>query len=461
MSRIKDSFLKANQYFKQGDYENARALYKEIIKINPYLIQVWNNLGTTYIKLNNFEGAIEILEKALKFEPEDESVWRNLGIAYFYKTEYDKAIEIFKKCLNYTPNNEILWCNMGVAYAYLGNQRLAIDAYKHALDLNDSYKIACKNLCLLYMKMGVDYDYNSIKINSDVAWFFLSKALMRSGLFEDALDACNRALRKNPSYQAAHIIKNKIKNMIKEKETEVYEKTLTKHKKETKEEIKKDSYYERFKKVQTKFRKRLELERDIREEESDITIDKKGIIDDKNIEILEPKNHEILKKKDEKIKKKPVAIQSNHKKKLIFMGDKYIKIEDCNFVIDGANIAMDSKSPEELAKISNLELLKKKLNFMGIKNYIIISDRTLYYKIDNKEAYSNMVQDREIYETPGGIQADYYILQYAKENNAYIISNDMFRDFYEYFGREWINNRRITFKMIKDTLFLDKIFTVS
>lgn len=51
--------------------------------------------------------------------------------------------------------------------------------------------------------------------------------------------------------------------------------------------------------------------------------------------------------------------------------------------------------------------------------------------------------------------------EYTKENGAHIISNDMFRDFHEYFGKDWSKNRRITFKIIKNTIFLDKIFTAA
>ncbi|MBA7681954.1 hypothetical protein ES703_90299 [subsurface metagenome] len=72
-----------------------------------------------------------------------------------------------------------------------------------------------------------------------------------------------------------------------------------------------------------------------------------------------------------------------------------------------------------------------------------------------------MIQNREIREVPGGSDADNYILHIAIEKDTFIISNDMFRDKYEYFGKEWIKSKKITFKIIEQSLYFDKIYTVS
>jgi tetratricopeptide (TPR) repeat protein len=381
LSKIRDSFFKANNFFKDGNFEEAQDLYEEIIKDNPYLIKAWKNLSACHIRLGNFVKAIEIITEALKVEPENASLWRSLGIAYFRAEEYEEAIKIMQKCLEGSPNNEKIWCNIGVAHAQLGNHDEAIKAYKCALDLNDRYFNAWKNICLTYANMGVDFKYDDLKPNTDTAWYLLSKALLIHGLFEDALDACNKALRKNPGFHAAHIFKNKIKSMINEK-----------------------------------------------------------------IEEIQPVKQVT----------KPTA-----KNNLIFIGNNYRKIGDCFFVVDGANVAREGLNSSRSGKISNLELLKRKLNSFSISNYLIICDRSLNYTIDDQETYSKMVQNEEVLETPGGTEADYYILQLAKERDAYMISNDMFKEFYNYFGKEWIKSRRITFRIFKQSIFFDKIFTVS
>ncbi|GAH09883.1 unnamed protein product, partial [marine sediment metagenome] len=86
-------------------------------------------------------------------------------------------------------------------------------------------------------------------------------------------------------------------------------------------------------------------------------------------------------------------------------------------------------------------------------------DRSLHYTIDNKKEYQYLAKNGRIFETPGGTEADHFILQYAKENNSYIISNDRFKEFRKFFGSAWLNNQLITFKFIKDKLYFDKIYT--
>ena len=103
----------------------------------------------------------------------------------------------------------------------------------------------------------------------------------------------------------------------------------------------------------------------------------------------------------------------------------------------------------------------KKLNSFGIKNYKIICDRSLFYTIDNQEEYSELIENDSFIETPGGTEADFFILKFAKEIDAFIISNDMFKEFYKFFGKNWIKSKRITFKIIEGLLFFYKIYTTA
>jgi len=155
---------------------------------------------------------------------------------------------------------------------------------------------------------------------------------------------------------------------------------------------------------------------------------------------------------------KPLT-QLSADKKLIYINKKYNKIDECNFVIDGANVAREGISDNRGGKISRLDKLFKKLHSLGITKYIILCDRSLYYTIDKKKEYKILVKNGRVSETPGGTEADHFILQYAKDNDSYIISNDRFKEFREFFGKAWLDKRLITFKFIKDNLYFDKIYT--
>ncbi|MBD3213479.1 MAG: hypothetical protein GF311_12800, partial [Candidatus Lokiarchaeota archaeon] len=142
----------------------------------------------------------------------------------------------------------------------------------------------------------------------------------------------------------------------------------------------------------------------------------------------------------------------------IFLGQKKCEISCYNFVVDGANIARFNENGDgSIGRMKNLRILINTLDSLNIQNYVVMFDRSLYYIIDNQAEYQKLIKDAKFIEIPGGTQADHFILQYAKREDAYIISNDIFRDFYELYGREWIVENRIAFQFVHDYLLFDKI----
>lgn len=144
----------------------------------------------------------------------------------------------------------------------------------------------------------------------------------------------------------------------------------------------------------------------------------------------------------------------------IQIDDKYYKTDDLLFVIDGANVALSKKNSNKKGLLKSLRILEKKLNSFSIR-YKILCDRSLQYMIDEKSKYRALVDMGKIIETPAGTQADNFILNYAKENDAFVISNDRFKDFYNIFGNKWIKKKRITFTFIDHSIFFDRIYFLS
>ena len=147
------------------------------------------------------------------------------------------------------------------------------------------------------------------------------------------------------------------------------------------------------------------------------------------------------------------------KAKYIYINNDNHKLAECSFVIDGANVARECNYGINRGRISNFQGLFDKLEHYQIDNYQIICDRSLYYTIDDRKKYIELIEEGKIIESPGGTEADHFILKYAKDNDSFIISNDLFREFETIYGRDWIRNRRISFKFINDKLYFDKIYT--
>jgi len=94
-------------------------------------------------------------------------------------------------------------------------------------------------------------------------------------------------------------------------------------------------------------------------------------------------------------------------------------------LVDGSNVAHCSEG--ELALLANIVLVCDKLREEGYEPVVVV-DAALRHQIDNRAAYERMVDDGSIRQAPAGTDADYFILSFARELDAAVVSNDRFRD---------------------------------
>lgn len=82
-------------YDNQGRHEQAQALYKQVIAINPKYIDAYNNLGLSLMLSDNYKDAIFYLENACTL-PEANSAYRgNLALAYGLSGQLAKARAVY------------------------------------------------------------------------------------------------------------------------------------------------------------------------------------------------------------------------------------------------------------------------------------------------------------------------------------------------------------------------------
>jgi len=76
-----DLFSNANSLYKEGNYEEAIKLYKQIESQNIASSELYYNLGNCYYKLNKVAPTIYNYEKALQLNPLNEDAKNNLILA--------------------------------------------------------------------------------------------------------------------------------------------------------------------------------------------------------------------------------------------------------------------------------------------------------------------------------------------------------------------------------------------
>ena len=94
-------------------------------------------------------------------------------------------------------------------------------------------------------------------------------------------------------------------------------------------------------------------------------------------------------------------------------------------LVDGSNVAHSTEG--ERVWLSNIVAVCDKLREEGYEP-LVLADAALRHQIDDKREYERMIDDGLIRQAPAGTDADYFILAFARELDAPIVSNDRFRD---------------------------------
>jgi hypothetical protein len=94
-------------------------------------------------------------------------------------------------------------------------------------------------------------------------------------------------------------------------------------------------------------------------------------------------------------------------------------------LIDGSNVAYSTEGEKPL--LANIIAVRDRLLEEGHEPIVVV-DAALRHSIDDETGYEQLVDDGTIKQAPAGTDADYFILTFAEELDASIVSNDRFRD---------------------------------
>jgi hypothetical protein len=120
-------------------------------------------------------------------------------------------------------------------------------------------------------------------------------------------------------------------------------------------------------------------------------------------------------------------------------------------VIDGANVAYEERSAGGKPKLSNLLKVSRELEERG-QEAVIIVDASLKYDIDDQEQLEKLIKSQAVRQVPAGTDADYFIIQFAQELDATIVTNDRYKDYAEQYP--WVSERRLPYMIVKGEVVL-------
>jgi tetratricopeptide (TPR) repeat protein len=114
------AFERAREAEFTGQWDTATRYYRQVLTLNPTLVEARNNLGTLYVRQQQLRAAIG---------------------------EFQAAIRL-------APNYAVVRNNLGSAYLLIGEEALAIQEFLAALHIDGAYVSPLYNLASLYARRG-------------------------------------------------------------------------------------------------------------------------------------------------------------------------------------------------------------------------------------------------------------------------------------------------------------------
>ena len=228
--KSEETFATALQNHKENNLKVAKKLYNATLKIDPYYVDAYNNLGILQNQLGEFEKAKSCYEKVIQIQPNNATAYNNLGYTLKELGENQKAINCYEKAIKIQPNNVDALNNLGIILNKLQEYQKAIDCYEKAIKIQPNYIAAYYNLGNLFKDTGkhknaVSCYEKSIQIqpNNAAALYNLGNTFFELNEYKQAISCYEKVIQISPNYIGVH---NNLGNIYKELEDHKKAKSL-------------------------------------------------------------------------------------------------------------------------------------------------------------------------------------------------------------------------------------------
>lgn len=210
--RYKEQTTMAQEYFEEGNYEEAVKAYQKALSMNygdRELLSI--GLAESYAGINNYDRALEVLRSRYEIEKTnavkekieeisakkaDHSFYQliSFGDTYFSNEEYNKAIDEYEKAKLIMSKEDISYLKIVESYIAMEEYNLAKEEIQEGLELTESTK-------LKEMLIKVETRLNEIKY--DEILLKASEYIYQEN-YEEAFNSFNEAIWLIPEKDLAY-----------------------------------------------------------------------------------------------------------------------------------------------------------------------------------------------------------------------------------------------------------------
>lgn len=129
-------FQQGVAYQKAGSVESAKALYEEILRMQPDHADALHFLGIIEDRAMNHTRAIELIAKAIVLNPTNPACYLNMGNAQSNLKQFDAAIASYNSAIQLMPDYALAYVGRGAALEKQSQFDEAVASFDAAISLN-------------------------------------------------------------------------------------------------------------------------------------------------------------------------------------------------------------------------------------------------------------------------------------------------------------------------------------
>jgi tetratricopeptide (TPR) repeat protein len=150
---LKAQLKEGNALYNEKKYEEAIAVYENLVKANPDAYIIYLNIGNCWFELEQYDKAEENYKKVLEKDPQNAEAMLLIGNCYANRGEQDKALEWYNKIEFEKITDQMVLFNIGSSFYKQSKFEEAIKYYKRAIELKNNFLDAIYQLGLAYVAL--------------------------------------------------------------------------------------------------------------------------------------------------------------------------------------------------------------------------------------------------------------------------------------------------------------------
>lgn len=131
-----NAYRKATESAEKKNYDQAIALFRQIIETDPKDFPAWADLGRLYFIQKNFDAAEKAYIEALKLHPDYQLALVSLGRLRIVQKNFDGAIEVLTHAVKVQPTSAQANYFLGEAYLQIKKGSIAVGYLNEAIRLD-------------------------------------------------------------------------------------------------------------------------------------------------------------------------------------------------------------------------------------------------------------------------------------------------------------------------------------